>query len=134
MEKAILIIHVVTAIALVGLILMQHGKSADAGSAFGGGSSQSLLGSDGTTPLFTKITVGLVTLFFATSLSLAYLNKHGAPEGEILIPEVPQAIESIEEMAPESDIPEVTVNPIEPDGDVPVVDAPVVEGAGSTQE
>ena len=48
MDKAILIVHVLVAISLVGLILLQHGKSADAGSAFGGGgSSQSLLGSGG---------------------------------------------------------------------------------------
>jgi len=71
--QVILIIHVLLALGLVALILMQHGKGADAGAAFGAGSSGSVFGSRGANSFIYKLTAGVATGFFLTSLTLAYL-------------------------------------------------------------
>ena len=71
--QVILIIHVLLALGLVALILMQHGKGADAGAAFGAGSSGSVFGSRGANSFIYKLTAGVATGFFVTSLTLAYL-------------------------------------------------------------
>jgi preprotein translocase subunit SecG len=68
----ILAIHIVIAFVLIVLVLIQHGKGADAGASFGG-SSQSFFGSRGTATFLSKTTAILATLFFITSLSLAYI-------------------------------------------------------------
>ena len=76
METVILAIHVVIAVSLVGLILIQQGKGADAGAAFGsgGGASGTVFGSQGSGNFLTKTTALLATLFFLTSLFLSYLS------------------------------------------------------------
>ena len=75
MQQFILIIHVLVATGVVALVLLQHGRGADAGAAFGGGSSGSIFGSRGPTTFLTRLTTILVTVFFLTSLSLAWLSK-----------------------------------------------------------
>ena len=75
MQQFILIIHVLVATGVVALVLLQHGRGADAGAAFGGGSSGSIFGSRGPTTFLTRVTTILVTVFFLTSLSLAWLSK-----------------------------------------------------------
>jgi len=74
MQQIVLIVHVLVAVAVIGLVLLQHGKGADTGAAFGGGSS-SMFGSRGPTTLLTRLTAIFVTIFFLTSLSLAFLSK-----------------------------------------------------------
>ena len=74
MQQIVLIVHVLVSAAVIGLVLIQHGKGADTGAAFGGGSS-SVFGSRGPTTLLTRLTAIFVTLFFLTSLSLAFLSK-----------------------------------------------------------
>ncbi|MCS5589410.1 MAG: preprotein translocase subunit SecG [Candidatus Thioglobus sp.] len=74
--QVILIIHVLLALGLVALILMQHGKGADAGAAFGAGSSGSVFGSRGANSFIYKLTAGVATGFFLTSLTLAYLASN----------------------------------------------------------
>ena len=76
METVILAIHVVIAVSLVGLILIQQGKGADAGAAFGsgGGASGTVFGSQGSGNFLTKTTALLATLFFLTSIFLSYLS------------------------------------------------------------
>ncbi len=74
MITILLLIHVVIAIALVGLVLLQHGKGADAGAAFGSGASQTVFGSQGSGSFLTRTTAILATVFFVTSLMLAYLS------------------------------------------------------------
>lgn len=69
-QSIILIFHVIIAIVLVALILVQQGKGASMGSAFGSGASQTMFGSKGSAPFLMKVTVVLITLFFVTSLSL----------------------------------------------------------------
>ncbi len=79
MEAVILAVHIVIAITLIGLILIQQGKGADAGAAFGGGgggggASSTVFGSQGSGNFLTKTTAILATVFFVTSLFLSYLS------------------------------------------------------------
>ena len=74
-QQLLLILLVVTAVALIGLILVQHGKGADAGASFGGGASQTVFGSSGSGNFLTRTTAILATVFFCTSLGLAYVTK-----------------------------------------------------------
>jgi len=67
------VVHLVAAIAIVALVLLQQGKGADMGAAFGGGSSNSVFGSRGSATFLSRVTAGLAALFFITGLSLAYI-------------------------------------------------------------
>ncbi|MCL6415432.1 preprotein translocase subunit SecG [Aestuariirhabdus sp. Z084] len=78
METVILIVHVLVALAVIGLVLLQQGKGADAGASFGGGASQTVFGSQGTGSFLGRVTAVLATLFFATSLGLAVYAKNRA--------------------------------------------------------
>ena len=69
----VIVLHVVVALAIIGLVLLQHGKGADMGSGFGGGASGSLFGATGSANFLSRATAVLATLFFITSLGLAYL-------------------------------------------------------------
>ena len=69
------ILLVILAIMIVGLIMLQQGKGSDLGSAFGGGSSDSLFGPLGPSNFFSKLTWGLITVFFILCLLLAYISK-----------------------------------------------------------
>ena len=68
-----LIVHVLTAIGIIGLVLLQHGKGADVGAAFGGGASGSLFGATGSANFLSRTTAILAVVFFLSSLGLAYL-------------------------------------------------------------
>ena len=75
MQEIILILHVLVAVCLVSLVLLQHGKGADVGAAFGSGASNTMFGSVGATPFLMKVTIVLTAVFFATSLTLSYLSS-----------------------------------------------------------
>ncbi len=72
----LLTIHILVALAIIGLVLMQHGKGADMGAAFGSGASGSLFGATGSANFLSRTTGILAAVFFATSLSLAYVASH----------------------------------------------------------
>jgi preprotein translocase subunit SecG len=74
MYQVIIVIHVLLGLSIVGLILMQQGKGADAGATFGGGASGSVFGAQGAASFLSRTTAILATLFFITSLGLAWLN------------------------------------------------------------
>lgn len=74
MQSILLVVHVLLAVSLIGLILIQHGKGADAGAAFGSGASATVFGAQGSGSFLTRLTAILATLFFTTSLTLAYLS------------------------------------------------------------
>lgn len=76
MEQIVLVVHIVAAIGVIGLVLIQHGKGADAGAAFGGGTSGSLFGVSGSSNLLSRATALFVITFFSTSLTLAYMASH----------------------------------------------------------
>lgn len=69
----VIVAHVLVALVIIGLVLLQHGKGADMGSGFGGGSSGSLFGATGSANFLSRATAVLATVFFLTSLGLAYL-------------------------------------------------------------
>lgn len=69
----LVVVQVLVAISLIGLILIQHGKGADAGAAFGSGASGTVFGAQGAANFLSRLTAGLATAFFLISLSLAYL-------------------------------------------------------------
>lgn len=81
MESLLIGIHVLTAIVITGLVLIQHGKGADMGASFGSGASQTMFGSTGSGNFLTKTTTLMTVVFFATSLGLAIDAKQRASMG-----------------------------------------------------
>lgn len=84
METLVWVVHVLTAIVLIGLVLMQHGKGADMGAAFGTGSAGSLFGSSGSANFLSRSTAVAATLFFITSLLLTYIYSHPAQQQGVM--------------------------------------------------
>ena len=85
LSSVILAVQMLAALAMIGLILMQHGKGADMGASFGGGSSGSLFGASGSANFLSRTTAVLATVFFVTTLALAYLsNVRPASSGSVL--------------------------------------------------
>jgi preprotein translocase subunit SecG len=78
MELAILILHVLAAACVIGLVLIQHGKGADMGAAFGSGASGSLFGATGSANFLSRTTAWLAAVFFITSMALTYYSGHKA--------------------------------------------------------
>lgn len=72
----VLVIHVLTALGIIGLVLLQHGKGADMGAGFGAGASGSLFGATGSANFLSRTTAVLAVVFFLTSLGLAYIATH----------------------------------------------------------
>jgi preprotein translocase subunit SecG len=83
MENVLIIIHIIVCMALIMIVLLQTGKGADMGAAFGGGSSQTLFGSSGASTFLTKATTFAAVIFMLTSLSLAYRSGHRTTESII---------------------------------------------------
>jgi preprotein translocase subunit SecG len=76
----ILGVHVLLALMIIALVLLQRGKGAEAGAGFGSGASGTVFGARGTSTLFSKLTAVFAGLFFVTSLTLAYLGSHAPAE------------------------------------------------------
>ena len=109
MESAIIIVHVVMAIAIIGLVLIQQGKGADAGASFGGGASQTVFGASGSGNFLTKTTSILAVVFFVTSFALAVIAKNKAESvGSVGLPTVttPADVPVQAPAAPAGDLPE----------------------------
>lgn len=136
LEQLILIIHVLAALLILGLILLQQGKGADAGASFGGGGSQTVLGVQGGGNMLTRMTAVLVTVFFATSLTLGYYAKQQSIAVDVDIPAMEEVIDapisdeipamdestSSEEIPEDNDIPVATSAADILENDVPVAD------------
>ena len=108
----VLLVHVLAGLGVIGLVLMQHGKGADMGAAFGSGASGSLFGSSGSANFLSRTTAVLAMVFFITSLSLAYLASH-APKAP------PSAGESISVPAKTVPDTEVPVPEVKPENGIP---------------
>ena len=76
LRGVVLAVHVLLALMIIGLVLLQRGKGAEAGAGFGSGASGTVFGARGTSTLFSKLTAVFAGLFFVTSLTLAYLGSH----------------------------------------------------------
>jgi preprotein translocase subunit SecG len=130
METIVIVIHVLVALSIIGLILMQQGKGAEAGASFGGGASQTVFGSQGGGNFFAKATAFLAFIFFATSFSLAIIAKNKTEVG--LGSGVPQVIEQ-QQPSTESEIP-VVPNAVKNDisgSDLPQVPPTSLKGSVS---
>lgn len=124
MEQIILIVHVLVAIAIIGLILLQQGKGADMGASFGAGASQTLFGSGGSGNALTKGTAILATLFFVTSFGLALVAKNSAlSSGDVDIPS-PAVVETATDEGAAVDIPEEALEAIQ-EGNLDIPEASV---------
>ena len=80
LTNVLIVLHVLVALAIIGLVLLQHGKGADMGSGFGGGSSGSLFGATGSANFLSRSTSVLAAIFFLLSLALAYLATNRPAE------------------------------------------------------
>ncbi|MDH5536188.1 MAG: preprotein translocase subunit SecG [Betaproteobacteria bacterium] len=90
MELLILVLHVIAALGIIGLVLLQHGKGADVGAAFGSGASGSLFGSSGSTNFLSRATAILALVFFLTSMSLTWFStKKTGDSGVMAAPSAP---------------------------------------------
>ena len=74
METLILVFHVLAALAIIGLVLLQHGKGADVGAAFGSGASGSIFGATGSANFLSRATAVMAAVFFLTSMGLTYFS------------------------------------------------------------
>lgn len=98
MEKLVLVIHVLAAVGVIGLVLLQHGKGADMGASFGSGASGSLFGVSGSSNFMSRATAAFVVVFFATSLTLAYMASNKAGDASVV---KTQAAKMMDKKAPE---------------------------------
>jgi preprotein translocase subunit SecG len=130
-QKAALIAHTLIALLIIVLVLLQRGKGADAGAAFGAGASGTVFGARGSSSFFSRATAVCATLFFVSSLTLAYLSSQSTSAPDSLLEEAPiiesdvdQAPELNEEM-PVSDMPEL--EPTDDSVDLPELEEPADE-------
>jgi preprotein translocase subunit SecG len=91
MSLLLIILHVAVCVALIMIVLLQTGKGADMGAAFGGGSSQTLFGSTGASTFLSKATTAAAVIFMLTSLALAYISSHRT--GDSIMTDSPVPVE-----------------------------------------
>ena len=95
MYQALIILHVLIALSIIGMVLLQQGRGADAGAGFGGGASNTLFGARGSASFLSRTTAILAVLFFSSSLFLAYLgDKQGKKSTDIMDTPAQDRIES----------------------------------------
>jgi preprotein translocase subunit SecG len=124
LRGVILGVHVLLALMIIGLVLLQRGKGAEAGAGFGSGASGTVFGARGTSTLFSKLTAIFAGLFFVTSLSLAYLGTHAPAEPTSVLERAAQAAAAASKASPP---PAVT-----PPATAPAPTAPAPETAPQT--
>ena len=104
MLTVLTVAHVLLTISLIVLVLIQRGKGADIGAAFGSGASNTMFGSQGSASFLTRTTAVIATLFFVTSLALAYMSGQRVERASVIDTE---QVEMPMEAEVEVDIPEV---------------------------
>ena len=145
MYQVIIVGHVLVGLAVIGLILIQHGKGADAGAAFGSGSSGTVFGAQGSASFLSRTTAVLAAVFFSTSLGLAMLSGNVGSDADIMdIPVAEQAqmevptIEGDQPVVPvpvtiEDELPQIAGEEVIIDDEQFVVDVPVAAEEGLPQ-
>jgi preprotein translocase subunit SecG len=117
LTTVLIVLHVLVALGIIGLVLLQHGKGADMGSGFGGGASGSLFGATGSANFLSRMTAVLAALFFALSLALAYTaTRRPAEEGGGVIDVIRQKQQSQNQVPapsqkPAADVPKPAPEP-----------------------
>ena len=112
MYQVIIVGHVLVGLAVIGLILIQHGKGADAGAAFGSGSSGTVFGAQGSASFLSRTTAILAAVFFSTSLALAVLSGKADNDADLMDIPVTEQLEM--------EVPTI-------EGDQPIVAIPFTE-------
>lgn len=120
MAQFLLVVHILISFALIGLVLIQQGKGADVGAAFGSGASGTVFGASGSGNFLTRLTGGLATAFFINCLILAYLSSHEVqrssvmdrvqleqPESAVVVPEESSPLEPIKNTVAPDEVPVV---------------------------
>ena len=115
-QKAALIAHTLIALLIIVLVLLQRGKGADAGAAFGAGASGTVFGARGSSSFFSRATAICATLFFVSSLALAYLSSQATSAPTSLLEDAPPVETPAEQVPPLSE-------------DTPVSDVPALEAS-----
>ena len=129
LQKSVLIAHTLIALLIIVLVLLQRGKGADAGAAFGAGASGTVFGARGSGSFFSRATAVCATAFFVTSLTLAYLSSQNSAAPSSLLDDVPVTEETVE-------IPAAEMPSIEQEGELvdAAADMPALEEAGAEDE
>jgi len=125
METLVLVIHVFAALGIVGLVLLQHGKGADVGAAFGSGASGSVFGASGSANFLSRATAALALVFFLTSLGLTYFTSRKTEHKGVMATK-PVPAQSLPGQIPTPNSPPVPSAPTEQQ-----VPAPVAPGGGA---
>ena len=133
-QKAVLIAHTLIALLIIALVLLQRGKGADAGAAFGAGASGTVFGARGSSSFFSRATAICATLFFVSSLTLAYLSsqRSAAPsslleDAAIVDAELEVFDAELSEQTPVSDMPELESSEEPVSEDLPQLEEEPVE-------
>jgi len=126
MQTILVVFHLFLALGLVGLVLMQHGKGADAGAAFGAGASGTVFGATGAANFLSRATAALATLFFITSMALAWFAMQVTEQKGLM----DSVAVPVEEAAPEVQIPVTPQAPTAQPSEVPVIPLPAAAGGG----
>ena len=135
-QKVALVIHTLIAVLIIILVLMQRGKGADAGAAFGAGASGTVFGARGSASFFSRATAVLATAFFVSSLGLAYLSSQRTTAPASLLDEMPAEAAEVEvlpagdDVAPESELPIAEPEIDNAAEELPTSDEPAPEGSG----
>jgi len=124
MYQVIIIGHVLVGLAVIGLVLIQHGKGADAGAAFGSGSSGTVFGAQGSASFLSRATGVLAAVFFSTSLGLAVLS--GGAGDDVDLMDAPVIDEMAAELPTIADDQANTAEPVVIADDLPVVENEIV--------
>lgn len=122
MDVLILVLHTIAAISIIGLVLLQHGKGADMGAAFGSGSAGSVFGSSGSANFLSRATAVMAAVFFVTSISLTVFSSHKSKQAGLMTKPV--------DTSPIPNLPSsVPTAPVtQPNAAVPVPSAPAEDG------
>ena len=124
MQTILTVVHLLLALGLIGLVLLQHGKGADAGAAFGSGASATVFGSRGSANFLSRATGILAAGFFVTSLALGYFAMQSGRDQGLLIAPPAETAAPVAPSAPVSDLPQ-------PTSDLPQPDAPTTVAPGA---
>ncbi len=129
LQKTVMVAHTLIAVLIIVLVLLQRGKGADAGAAFGAGASGTVFGARGSSSFFSRATAVCATAFFVSSLALAYLSSQSTAVPTSLLEDAPPVVEAEEETLPPlsdelpvSDLPSLESS--EEDVDLPSIEEP----------
>jgi preprotein translocase subunit SecG len=127
-QKTVLIAHTLIALLIIVLVLLQRGKGADAGAAFGAGASGTVFGARGSSSFFSRATAVCATAFFVSSLTLAYLSSQGSKAPSSLLEDAPiveeeaEPVPELSDELPVSDLP--SLEPTEDSLELPSLEEP----------